>query len=207
MKNYKNYLLIICTSLIIFLTLFKPRSVEAQVLLQQPTVAIPTVTGTPEGVTATVNLDQEESINVRTGPGVFYDKIGVLLPGQKAPVLGRTAGGDWILITYPGGPNNQGWVYSPVVYISPGELPIIEPPATLTPQVTETINPTLAAQFLTTPVPTRLATFTPAEPLVIATYQDLARTSFLGNIPMGLVIILLGGLGGLLALISIFRSR
>jgi len=203
----KIYLIIICLLTLWFLVIFKPQPVEAQELQQQPTVAIPTVTGTPEGVTATVNLDQEESINVRTGPGVFYEKIGVLLPGQKAPVLGRTAGGDWILITYPGGPNNQGWVYSPVVYISPGEVPIVEPPPTLTPQITETINPTLAAQFLTTPVPTRLATFTPVEPFVIATYQDQARTSFLGNIPMGLVIITLGGLGGLLALISIFRSR
>ncbi len=203
----RTHLIIICLLTIWFLAVFKPQPVEAQELQQQPTVAIPTVTGTPEGVTATVNLDQEESINVRTGPGVFYEKIGVLLPGQKASVLGRTAGGDWILITYPGGPNNQGWVYSPVVFISPGEVPIVEPPPTLTPQITETINPTLAAQFLTTPVPTRLATFTPVEPLVIATYQDQARTSFLGNIPMGLVIITLGGLGGLLALISIFRSR
>jgi hypothetical protein len=149
--------------------------VEAQGLNQQPTIAIPTVTGTPKGVTATVLLNQEESINVRSGPGVFFDKVGVLLPGQEASVRGRSAGGDWIMIDYPGGPNNIGWIYAPVVQISPGELPIIEPPPTPTPLLTQTINPTLAAQFITTPNPTRLPTFTPSDPLVIPTYQDISR--------------------------------
>ncbi len=181
--------------------------VTAQDLNQQPTIAIPTVTGTPKGVTATVLLNQEESINVRSGPGVFFDKVGVLLPGQEASVRGRSAGGDWVMIDYPGGPNNIGWIYAPVVQISPGELPIIEPPPTPTPLLTQTINPTLAAQFITTPNPTRLPTYTPSDPLVIPTYQDISRTSILGGIPMGLIILIIGGLGGLLAIFSVIKNR
>ncbi len=178
-----------------------------ELIAQQPTVAIPTVTGTPEGVTATVLLDQEDPVNVRSGPGVFFDKVGVLLPGQKVSVSGRSAGGDWVMIVYPGAPDNYGWVYSPVIYISPGELQIIEPPSTPTPEVTQTINPTLAAQFITTPNPTRMPTYTPGDPLVVPMYTDTYQTSFLGGIPMGLVIIILVGLGGLLALFSFIRSR
>lgn len=182
--------------------------VKAQGLNQQPTIAIPTVTGTPKGVTATVLLNQEESINVRSGPGVFFDKVGVLLPGQEAAVKGRSAGGDWVMIDYPGGPNNIGWIYAPVVQISPGELPIIEPPSTPTPLLTQTINPTLAAQFISTPNPTRLPTYTPADPLIIPTYQDISRTSvFGGGMPMGLVILIIGGLGGLLAIFSVIKNR
>ena len=177
------------------------------VIAQQPTVAIPTVTGTPEGVTAIVLLDQPDPVNVRSGPGSFFDKVGVLLPGQKVTVSGRSAGGDWVMIDYPGVPGNFGWVYSPLVYISPGELSIIEPPSTPTPEVTQTINPTLAAKFVTTPNPTRLTTFTPGDPLVIPTYEDTFSSSFMGGIPMGIIIILLAGLGGLLALFSFIRSR
>ncbi|MDO9545802.1 MAG: SH3 domain-containing protein [Pelolinea sp.] len=193
-------------SLIILLAWLEPVS-AGDTIAQQPTVAIPTVTGTPEGVTATVLLDQPDPVNVRSGPGSFFDKVGVLSPGQKVSVSGRSAGGDWVMIDYPGVPGNFGWVYSPLVYISPGELPIIEPPSTPTPEVTQTINPTLAAQFVTTPNPTRLSTFTPGDPLVIPTYEDTFSSSFLGGIPMGLIIILLAGLGGLLALFSFIRSR
>ncbi len=193
-------------SLIVLLLIAKPVA-AGELIAQQPTVAIPTVTGTPEGVTATVLLDQEDPVNVRSGPGVFFDKVGVLLPGQKVSVSGRSAGGDWVMIVYPGAPDNYGWVYSPVIYISPGELQIIEPPSTPTPEVTQTINPTLAAQFITTPNPTRMPTYTPGDPLLVPKYTDTYQTSFLGGIPMGLVIIILAGLGGLLALFSFIRSR
>ena len=199
-------LLIAFISLIGLLLTVKPAT-AGELIAQQSTVIIPPVTGTPEGVTATVLLDQEDSVNVRSGPGVFFDKVGVLLPGQKVAVSGRSAGGDWVLIDYPGAPGNYGWVYSPVIYISPGELPIIEPPSTPTPEVTQTINPTLAAQFITTPNPTRMPTYTPGDPLVVPTYSDIYRTSFLGGIPMGLVIIILAGLGGMLVLFSFIRSR
>ena len=193
-------------SLIVLFIVAEPVA-AGELIAQQPTVAIPTVTGTPEGVMATVLLDQEDPVNVRSGPGVFFDKVGVLLPGQKVSVSGRSAGGDWVMIDYPGAPGNYGWVYSPVVSISPGELPIIEPPSTPTPEVTQTINPTLAAQFITTPIPTRMPTYTPGDQLVVPTYSDTYRTSFLGGIPIGLVIIILAGFGGLMALFSFIHSR
>ena len=180
---------------------------EAKGSFQQPTVSIPTVTGTPKGVTVMIPLSNNDPTNLRSGPGVFFDQVGLMLPGQEFSALGRSAGGDWVMIEYQGAPNNIAWVYSPLVIISPGELPIIEPPSTPTPLVTQTIDPTQAAQFITTPNPTRLATFTPVEPLIIPTYEDLSHSTILGKIPMGLVILIIGGLGGLMAIFSQIRSR
>ena len=59
--------------------------VQANDTLQQLITGtlMPTVTGTPSGVTATVRMDQENQINVRNGPSVFFDKVGVLLPGTS----------------------------------------------------------------------------------------------------------------------------
>ncbi len=203
----KKISLIILLSLVFLISISTLSVVNASGFEQQPTISIPTVTGTPKGITAMVPLSQTDSVNVRSGPGALFDKVGVILPGQEVPVLGRSAGGDWIMVEYPGAPNNIGWVYSPLVIVSPGELPIIEPPPTVTPAVTQTVNATLAAQFITTPIPTRLATFTPSDPMIVPTYADISRTSFLGKIPMGLVVIILGGLGGLLAIFSSVRQN
>ena len=129
-------------------------------LAQQPTVSIPTVTSTPKGsvVTPKTGPGAEDEINVRSGPSASYARVGVLVIGQEAPALGRTDGGDWILIAYPGAPDNIGWVYTPYVDISPPDatLSIVEPPATPTPRVTATIDPTLAAQFIREIPATRL---------------------------------------------------
>ena len=69
--------------LIVFIALISFQAgtnlVQASSSYQQPTVAIPTVTGTPKGPIAIVYSDPEEQINVRSGPDVFYPKVGVLI--------------------------------------------------------------------------------------------------------------------------------
>ncbi len=115
------------------------------------------------------DVDQEQ-VNVRAGPSTNYDIVGVLIVGQEVPALGRTVGGDWVQIAYPGVPEGVAWVYSPLVSVS-SDLPIVEPPPTPTPQTTPTIDPTLAAQFINEIPPTGLPTFTPPPPLVIPTFQ------------------------------------
>ena len=91
-------------------------------------------------------------------------------------------------------------------YDFPGDLPIVEPPPTLTPGLTSTIDATLAAQFVVDFIlPTRMATYTaePA-PIDIPTFTDASRLrTTTGGIPMGLVIIILGGLVLLLGIWSL----
>ena len=176
---------------------------------QIPTGSIPTVTGTPSGVMATVKAGQNEStVNVRSGPhALYYPKIGVLMEGQSVPALGRSSGNDWILIAYAGVPGGQGWVFSKYVDLTPGELPVIQPPASPTPQVTQTIDPTLAAQFIVTSAPTRLPTFTPPPPLTVPTFPAAGGSRVLSGVPMGLVILVLISVGVLLGIFSFIQRR
>ena len=171
---------------------------------QQPTGSVLTVTGTPSGPMITVTYP--EQINVRAGPhSVYYLAIGVLLPGEQAPALGRTAGGDWIQIAYPGVPGGVGWVYAPLVGLSPGFLRIIEPPPTATPRTTPTIDPTLAAAFSIPSTPTRLPTFTPPPPLAYPTFDPVSSGGV--SMPMGLVIFGLAFIGIFGAFIAFLRGR
>lgn len=183
-------------------------AVNAYPLPQLPTVSVPTVTGTPSGVIITVRPSQNEDfINVRSGPSTLYPSVGVLLVGQTAPALGRSPGGEWIQIEYPGVAGGKGWVFSVLVSLSPGQLSIVEPPPTVTPQFTATIDPTLAAQFVVTQQPTRLPTFTEPAPLTIPTYVENTPNQLPGGIPMGMVIVVLGVTGILLTLFSFIRVR
>lgn len=181
------------------------RAVAAPKPLIQATV-VPTVTGTPSGPTILV----PELVNVRMCPDVTCDLVGVLIAGQTAPALGRSPGGEWIQIAYPGVPGNVAWVFAPLVVLQPsqaGGLPVVEPPPTPTPRVTATIDPTLAAQFNLNPItPTRLPTFTPAPPAVMPTFAPSDGASRGGFPPILLILgLMVVGIFGLV--ISVLRGR
>lgn len=171
------------------------------------TVAAPPAqlaTATPSGPQVVV----PDLVNVRTGPDTSYEQVGVLIAGQRAPALGRTASGLWIQIEYAGVPGNVAWVYSPYVVLEPASatLPILEPPPTATPQATATIDPTLAAQFnLGAPEPTRLPTFTPASPVIQPTFPPPQNPQAAGFPPiLAIAGLLMVGMFG--TLISILRG-
>lgn len=180
----------------------------ANVYAQIPTGNVPTVTSTPSGPIVTVRLDIDQpQIFVRAGPGTTYDKVGILLLGQKAIAKGRSAGGNWIMIEYPGVAGGLGWVNSPLVNVTPGELPVVEPPPTPTPLVTVTIDPTMASQFVVTQAPTRLPTFTPPPQLVIPTFTAENNGTASSQIPMGMVIIVLAVIGIFIGLFALAQGR
>lgn len=171
---------------------------------QQPTGNVPTVTGTSSGPFITVI--NPDGANVRAGPNSFdYAAIGYLVPGETAPAIGRSPAQEWIKIIYLGTPGGEGWVYAPLVSLSPGFLPILEPPPTATPRTTPTINPTYAAAFLPQTTPTRLPTFTAPPPL--ATINFGSETSSTSRIPRGFIILGLALIGILGSLISFLRGR
>ena len=101
----KQFILLIITAIYI---LINNNSVQAQI----PTLSIPTVTGTDQGVVVTVKNDPANpQINLRAGPGTEYDKVGTMVIGQKAVAKERTEGVTWLLIEYPGAPGGYAWVY------------------------------------------------------------------------------------------------
>lgn len=191
---------------ILFLTLLLNVPAPFKVAAQQATGSVPTVTSTPSGAYIVVTYD--EQINVRAGPSQYnYSVIGTLLSGQSAPALGRSPGDSWIQISYPGVEGGVGWIFANYVrLVSTGSLPIIEAPPTPTPLTTATINPTVAASFITPVMPTRIPTFTPPGPLQIPTYVSTGGRPA-GPVPMGLLITLLGLIGGFGAFISFLRGR
>ncbi|NPV76728.1 MAG: hypothetical protein HPY59_10190 [Anaerolineae bacterium] len=201
----QKYIFVGAVFLSLLFAFFAPS--ESNSLAQAPTVDIPTVTSSPSGPIATVKEDADQAqINVRSGPGTFYDKVGVLLANQQAPAKGRSVGGDWILIDYPGAPGGTAWVYAPLVNLTPGTLPVVAPPPTPTPLATATIDPTLAAQFVITMEPTRLPTFTEPPPLAIPTFLASSSAGTPGGVPMGLVIIGLASLGILIGIFALAQG-
>ena len=153
-------------------------------------------------------ITEEPQINVRMGPGSsIYPVVGTLLRGATAPALGRSSGGDWIQIEYPGAPYDKGWVYSPLVQVSPGTLLVVEPPPTPQPPATSTIDPTFAAQFTFVPTGTRLPTFTPPPSLVVQIYTQAPVKSASDSTPLAVIIFALFVLGIFGFLLSIFLRR
>lgn len=174
---------------------------------QIPTGSIPTVTGTPVGALAVVLANDQGFINVRAGPStVAYDIVGVLVEGSQVPAIGRSPGGDWIEVAYPGVTGGVAWIWSDLVEVR-GSLPVIEPPPTPTPRVTATIDPTLAAQFLVEVPPTRLPTFTEPPPLSKSTIPVDAPIASQGPLPLGLIVISMAVLGLFGTMISFLRSK
>jgi hypothetical protein len=162
---------------------------------------------TDSGMFVTVITD-EPQINVRMGPSSsIYPIVGTLLTGSTAPALGRSQGGDWIQIQYDGAPGNVGWVYSPLVRVSPGTLQIAAPPPTPVPPATPTIDPTLAAQYSIVPTSTRLPTFTPPPSLTVPSYTEISTEDSAETIPLAVVIIALATLGIIGLLLSLFWRR
>ncbi len=159
------------------------------VLAQQPT-NVPA-----SGMFITV-ITEEPQINVRMGPSSsVYPIVGVLLTGSTAPALGRSLGGDWIQIEFPGAPDNIGWVYSPLVQVSPGTLQVVAPPPTPVPPVTSTIDPTLAAQFNIVPTSTRLPTFTPPPSVTVPVYTESGSERSENSVPLAAIILAFAVLG------------
>ncbi|MCC7189828.1 MAG: SH3 domain-containing protein [Anaerolineales bacterium] len=141
-------------------------------------------------------------MNVRSGPGTFYDIIGQLFPNDVRPALGISPGREWIQISYDGG---VGWVYASYVSVSGGELQVIEAPPTPTPLVTATIDPRFAAAFNLQPTETRMPTFTPPPPLTIPQFTETIAPRANG-VPPGYFVVILGLLG-LVGLLASYLSR
>jgi len=158
---------------------------------------------TPTGIVITVTYT--DPMNVRNGPGTFYDIIGQIFPGDVLPALGISPGREWIQVSFSDGQGGIGWVYAPYVSVSGGELQVVEPPPTPAPLITATIDPTLAAAFNIQPTQTRIPTFTPPPPLTVPQFEEgIARPS---RINSGLFIMVLGLIGAIGLLVSFVLRR
>jgi len=125
----------------------------------------PTATPTSAPPTATMPtaplIITKTDLNVRAGPGLVYDILGLLTADTEATLLGRSDDSEWWQIAFSGAANGVGWVSANPAYadaFNSDDLPVIPapPPPTATP--TETATPTATPTPTVTPVP---ATQTP----------------------------------------------
>jgi hypothetical protein len=151
-----------------------------------------------------------QDTTVRAGPHTYYDRVGVLLPGQTSPILGRSPDNAWIQIEYLGGPNNTGWVLREFVRVVGDFLAV----PTVMPPPTPTLPPTPTAEFLGTPDEAtpdpnagRPPTYTAPAPEIRPTLLPVQGAGTPPAFPPALLIIALLVLGSFGSLLSLLRAR
>lgn len=144
--------------------------------------ATATPTPTPATPTPTVptapTLKTLTDLNVRSGPGLEYDLIGLLPVGASAEVTGRSEDRQWWQIRFAPAVNGVGWVSADPAYastVNTDGVPVAPAPPSPTPSPTSTGTPTdtptattVPPTFTPTLTPTPTGTATPTgEPTVI----------------------------------------
>ena len=67
------------------------------------------------------------NVNIRNGPGMGYNKIGVLANGQTAEIIGKSPDGFWWAIKLPVEGGGEGWVsVDYVVTRNADSVPVID---------------------------------------------------------------------------------
>ena len=95
----------------------KPETTVVETVAPTPTPEPPTATPQPEPFC----VIQSETLNVRSGPGVFYDRIGQVKEGERYDILAKTEDG-WYLIDFSG---KQGWVSADYVRVRGAQQKIV----------------------------------------------------------------------------------
>jgi uncharacterized protein YraI len=68
------------------------------------------------------NFTAEQEVNIRSGPGTSYPKLGSLAAGDSYEILGKNAASDWLQFVYDGDP---AWVSADMVTVS-GNMGTVE---------------------------------------------------------------------------------
>jgi hypothetical protein len=152
----------------------------------------------------------DQDVNVRSGPGTDYERVGTLVRGQSGAILGQAQTyGVWLKIVYVGGPENTGWVAQDVVKVigDLGQAPTMLPPPTptLPPAPTLVITTTVVAPG--TSEVGRLPTFTAPPPAAYPTLLPVQGLHDESGFPPAILIVSLAVLGGFGTLISLLRRR
>ena len=87
--------------------------------IEVPILATPT----PAGPTGQVI----QRLNIRSGPGLSFDLIGMLEAGAQVSLTGKNPTASWFQIDFPAGPGGHGWVTSQYIQTdSSASLPVLD---------------------------------------------------------------------------------
>lgn len=125
-----------------------------------------------------------QRLNVRSGPGLSFEVIGILEAETIVTLTGRNQNSSWLQILYPQGPNGRGWVS--VAYLQAeevGSLPILDefgtpfPPSTGPTARPMTPTPTIGPAFFdrdSHSSPAAKVIFSPSGPRSFSYSSDLS---------------------------------
>lgn len=148
---------------------------------QAPTETPATLPDTPTPESTPFAISSGDfNVNIRSGPGVDFPRIGKLLKGEGMAVVGKTANGEWWQVCCVDG--QSGWVWADVVEVEgpldnvpvPLDLPQGESPATAA--------PTSAAPAPTKPPPAPASTPVPAFAFALEETQEFDNSNAFVNI-------------------------
>jgi hypothetical protein len=114
------------------------------------------LTSTPSVPTVRVSVDT----NCRTGPSIVYDRVGGLLVGEEAVVVGKYSGGNYWIINNPDAAGTC-WLWGEYATVSGNTAGLADYTAPPSPTPTFTPTPTITTTPSNTPTPTPSATNTP----------------------------------------------
>ncbi len=110
----------------------------------EPT-ATPSATPEPiETVPGNPLLTTRTDLNVRGGPGIEYDLLGLLPAGTDAEIIGRDQALQWWQIRFNPAADGRGWVAADPTFSTTanvGNVPVVQPPPTPTLTPTSTSIP------------------------------------------------------------------
>ena len=120
------------------------------VVEESPTPEEPTPASQPAQVEVTA-----PTVNLRSGPGTGYNRVGQVSRGQKLDIVGKNPAGDWWQVTAPNG--QPAWIINSGQYTSAsgdtGAVVVAENIPTVAPRPTSPPRPTAVPQPTATAAP------------------------------------------------------
>ncbi|MGQ9815388.1 MAG: SH3 domain-containing protein, partial [Candidatus Roseilinea sp.] len=141
-----------------------------------PTPEQPTATPVPSLVKVT-----NDFVNVRTGPGTGYERVGQLNLGQIVPVVAKNEDGTWWQIEFQGGPDGKAWVIGQYVEFSgdANAVPVVKvaPPAA--------VSTSAAPAATAVPAATATSELPPSALLPYSQSMRFSPRDDIGDVPLG----------------------
>ncbi|MCK6629539.1 MAG: FHA domain-containing protein [Anaerolineae bacterium] len=132
---------------------------------ETPTPTVPTETPSPT-VPANPSLTTKTDLNVRSGPGIQYDLLGLLPAGVTVEIIGRDDTRQWWQIRFSPAADGIGWVAADPAFSTTANVDNVAvaqapPTPTGTPTPTATVVPPTHTPTVTTIPPTLTPTVPP----------------------------------------------
>ena len=103
---------------------------------------VPVTSGGSPSTEDRTNGETTQQINVRTGPGIAFDSLGMLNLGSSVVLTGKIPDGTWLEIEYDIGVEGKGWVFATYVQSDEIEgLPIVAEAAEQATELAATAEP------------------------------------------------------------------